>query len=95
MPDRVVRFTEQFFSALDDVLPTAREPDGRPSVTDFLLLDLPTLRDALGQSYDDVTLPTATPSVRVLLASSVLVGMVAIYMALEGDVVEAFWIEIE
>jgi hypothetical protein len=45
--ERQVRFTEQFFERLDSLLPTERGADGTPSVTDFLLLDLPAVRDRL------------------------------------------------
>jgi hypothetical protein len=41
VPERPVRFTEQFFNRLDWLLPSERGADGTPSVTDFLLLDGP------------------------------------------------------
>jgi hypothetical protein len=47
VPDRTVRFTEQFFDRLDELLPEQRASDGTPSITDFLLLDLPAIRDRL------------------------------------------------
>lgn len=45
VPERQVRFTEQFFDRLDTLLPSERGADGTPSVTDSVLLDLPAVRD--------------------------------------------------
>jgi hypothetical protein len=41
VPEREVRFTEQFFDRLELLLPSERGADGTPSITDFLLIDLP------------------------------------------------------
>ncbi len=38
---RVVRFAESFFANLDEQLPAERTGDGRPSVTDYLLMFRP------------------------------------------------------
>jgi hypothetical protein len=53
--DRRIRFTEQFFDRLDALLPTERGADGAPSVTDFLLLDLPRVRDRLVHDFEGNT----------------------------------------
>ena len=95
MSDRQVRFTEQFFDRLDLLLPGDRGSDGTPSVTDFLLLDLPRVRDGLATEYFDNTLPTDDPEVRVYIGAGLLVLRFAIYVALEGETVEAFWLSIE
>lgn len=63
MPERQVRFTEQFFDQLDRLLPGERGADGTPSVTDMLLLDLPRVRDRLAADYEGNTLPTDEPDV--------------------------------
>jgi hypothetical protein len=47
LPERQVRFTEQFFNRLEWLLPGERAADGMPSITDFLLFDLPRVRDRL------------------------------------------------
>ncbi len=52
MPEVQVRFTEQFFDRLDLLLPDERGLDGTPSVTDFLLFDLPTVRDELATDFE-------------------------------------------
>jgi hypothetical protein len=94
--DRVVRFTEQFFDRLADLLDEDRGIDGAPSITDFLLLDLPAVRDALANDYHNVTLPTADPDVRVYLSAGVLVRRFAVYVAVELDgSVEGFWIDFD
>lgn len=47
VPDRQVIFNTAFFDALDAQLPEFRTASGGPSATDFLLHDLPRLRDLL------------------------------------------------
>ena len=62
MSDRLVRFTESFFEDLDDQLPEERSASGAPSATDFLLYDLPRLRDALASGYGvDAARPRSGP----------------------------------
>lgn len=95
MPERQVRFTEQFFEALDESLPSERGVDGSPSVTDFLLVDLPAVRDRLADDFGRWTLPTDDPDVRVLVGAGVLVQRFALFVALVEEVVEVFWITVE
>jgi hypothetical protein len=64
VPERQVRFTEQFFNRLDWLLPDERGADGAPSVTDFLLLDLPPVRDDLATNFEATTFETDDPEVR-------------------------------
>ena len=93
--ERQVRFTEQFFDRLDVLLPGARGVDGTPSITDFLLLDLPRVRDRLVSDYRGNTLATDDPDVRVYIGAGVLVTRYAIFVAGEGDAIEAFWVSID
>jgi hypothetical protein len=51
---RVVRVDPQFFSDLDAQLGDSRGPHGEPSSSDFLLLDLPTIADVFGESFDEL-----------------------------------------
>ncbi len=95
MPERHVRFTEQFFDRLDQLLPSEREADGSPSVTDFLLHDLPRVRDRLATDYEHATLPTDDPDIRVFIGAGILVRRFAIYVALEAATIEAFWLTID
>ena len=94
MPERQVRFTEQFFDRLDELLPNQREAAGTPSATDFLLIDLPTVRDRLAVGYERNTLATEDPEIRVFIGSGVLVARFAIFAVLEGDVVEVIWLTV-
>jgi hypothetical protein len=93
--DRIVRFTEQFFDRLDLLLPDSRDETGTPSITDFLLHDLPAVRDRLSRNYEGNTLSTGEVDVRVYIGAGVLVPRFAVYVALEDDDVEAFWITID
>ncbi len=96
MPDRVVRFTEQFFAQLEALLPEERGGDGTPSITDFLLLDLPAIRDRLATAYERVTMTTADPDVRAYVGAGILIARVAVFVALDvAGSVEAFWIEFD
>jgi hypothetical protein len=95
VPERQVRFTEQFFNRLDVLLPSERGIDGTPSITDFLLLDLPRVRDRLVWDYQGNTLATEDPDVRVYIGAGLLVSRYAIFVAEEGDAIEAFWVSID
>jgi hypothetical protein len=95
VPERQVRFTEQFFNRLDWLLPDERGADGTPSVTDFLLLDLPPVRDDLATNFEATTFETDDPEVRVYIGTGILVSAFAIYAAREGETIEAFWITID
>jgi hypothetical protein len=91
--ERIVRFTEQFFDQLDALLPQARGVDGTPSVTDFLLLELPPVRDLLASEFEYRTTPTRDPDVRVYLGIGVLVKELALFAALDpAGQVEVFWV---
>jgi hypothetical protein len=92
VPDRQVRFSEQFFERLDLLLPDERGPDGTPSVTDFLVFDLPRVRDQLASDLEGNTLPTESPDIRVFVGAGLLVDGYAMYVALDGNTVEVFWI---
>jgi hypothetical protein len=95
VPDRVIRFTEQFFDRLAELLPEERGADGSPSITDFLLLDLPAVRNALAADFERFTLATHDPDVRVYIGAGVLVRTMTVYASIEQHDIEAFWIELE
>ena len=52
MTQRTVRFASSFFRALDAHFPEARSADGQPSATDFLVFDLPPVRDLLAADLE-------------------------------------------
>lgn len=54
MNRRQVRFTEQFFERLDELLPPGRPDDGGPSASDFLLHELPNVIDAIADDVVEV-----------------------------------------
>jgi hypothetical protein len=95
VPERQVRFTEQFFDRLELLFPTERGVDGTPSVTDFLLLELPAVRDRLATNFAGSTLATDDPDIRVFIGAGILVSRFAIFAVLDEDIVEAFWIVID
>jgi hypothetical protein len=55
-------------------LPDDRAADGTPSVTDFLLLDLPPVRDDLANNFEGTTFETDDPEVRVYIGTGILVS---------------------
>jgi hypothetical protein len=86
-----------FFSSLDDQLPAERPGDGRPSITDFLAFDIPTLRDRLAEDLEGCT-TTVPPghNVRAYIGNGILVSYFIAYVILRADdVVEVVDIEIE
>jgi hypothetical protein len=96
VPERVVRFTEQFFNRLDSLLPEERTADGTPSVTDFIVHELPRVRDRLSEDFEGNTAAADEPDVRVYLSSGVLAKTIAVYAALDDDGnIEAFWLSVE
>ena len=97
MTDRLVRFTESFFVDLDDQLPEERSASGAPSATDFLLYDLPRLRDALASGFEASTLPVPDLApIRVLAGTGTLVAAAALYAFLDAnDYVVVVSIDIE
>ena len=97
MTRRIVRFTELFFSNLDEQLPSERPGNGQPSVTDFLVFDVPTIRDRLAEDAEGCT--TSVPpghNVRAYIGNGLLVSYFIAYVILRADdVVDVVGIEIE
>jgi hypothetical protein len=79
-PRRRVRVTESFFEQLDELLHPDRGPNGEPSATDFLVIDLPSIVDSFGTGFD--ALPEViegVPSPRMLIAVGRLVGRFVVF----------------
>jgi len=94
--DRVVRSHETFSDDLDELLPPERSADGLPSVTDFLLYDLPRLRDLLADDYESNTLEVhRCDDLRILVQSGTLVRTVALYVTATPLEVLVLDVEIE
>jgi hypothetical protein len=88
--ERTVRFTESFFERLEELLPAERGADGTPSITDFLVLEVPGLRDGLAADAVRLTRPTTIDGVRVYINGGVLVPAVMMYMFVDDLDVEVF-----
>jgi hypothetical protein len=80
---RTVRVDQSFFDDLDRQLGSERGPNGEPSSTDFIVVDLPTVVDEFAENFDK--LPSAYPGrsdyrvlvIRgILVAAAVVVGQV-------------------
>lgn len=86
MAERLVRFRPTFFEDLDRLLPSERTASGRPSSTDFLLYDLPPIRDLLAEDVlgQTVSVPGAG-RLRVFLGAATLVDAVAVYVLVAAD----------
>jgi len=83
---RTVRVDPSFFNELDDQLGPERGPDGEPSSTDFLVIDLPTIVEEFAEGFD--TLPTAfagRDDYRVLIATGTLVAAAVFIGQLRPD----------
>lgn len=97
MTDRIVRFTQSFFRALDEALPQSRTSDGNASASDFLLFELPPVRDLMASDFERHTVVFPPGGhVRVYLGSGTLVERFALFATLVGqDTVEVLDIGIE
>lgn len=86
---RPVRVADSLFEQLDRLLPAERGAGGEPSVTDFLVLDLPAIVDRFAVDFD--VLPeviVGVPSGRVLVTTGGLVARIAVYglEAVDGSI---------
>ncbi len=92
-PRREVRVAQAFFDQLDGQLGHERGPDGEPSATDFLVVDLPGIVDNIGAEFD--TLPEAVGGVGAArLHIGALVRAVVVTAILIDDVIELIGIEV-
>lgn len=79
-PRRRVRIAESFFEQLDGLLPADRGPNGEPSATDFLVIDLPSIVDLFAAGFD--ALPEViegVPSARMLIGVGRLVARFVVF----------------
>ena len=77
---RVVRVTAGFFDQLDTYFAAERGPNGEPSATDFLVLELPAIVERFATDFD--ALPEIVDGVsagRMLITAGVLVQAIAVY----------------
>jgi hypothetical protein len=94
---RIVRTSPAFFEQLDQQLGASRGPSGEPSATDFLVLELPAIVEALATRFRE--LPEAVegvPDARMAIGTGKLVQAFAVYGLLMGDEsVELIGVEID
>ena len=90
MTERTVRFTEDFFDRLEELLPAERGADGIPSITDFLAFEIPGLRDLLAADAIGFTTATVIHGVRAYVNGGVLVPAILLYLAVDDHDVTVF-----
>ena len=75
-----------FVDDLDSQLPVERSAAGEPSATDFLLYDLPRLRDQLSADFvgNTLSLPGLAP-LRMMIATGTLMHSVALYAYVDAN----------
>ncbi len=84
-----------FFDRLDVLLPSERGPDGMPSTADFVLHELTHVVEALADDFIGATSPLPDSDTRVLVATGLLVGAMAIYVRENSrGAVEVLWLDL-
>jgi hypothetical protein len=94
---RTVRVDQQFFTELDAQLGETRGPNGEPSASDFLLIELPTIAEAFGERFDDLLrLYPERDDYRYLVAGGRLVyAVVVVGQLIDDETISLFGIEID
>ena len=94
---RVVRVTDAFFEQVDDALGLDRGPNGEPSATDFIVLELPSIVERFATDFEG--LPEIVEGVaagRMLITSGVLVRAVAVFsLAMSDTTIDLIGVTIE
>ena len=94
---REVRVAEAFFGQLDAQLGVERGPNGEPSATDFLVLELPAIVERFASDFGGLPEMVAGVSAgRMFVSSGVLVRAAVVYgIELPDRAVELIGIEID
>jgi len=94
---RTVRVDQQFFTELDAQLGETRGPNGEPSASDFLLIELPTIAETFGERFDELLrLYPERDDYRYLVAGGRLVyAVVVVGQLINDDTISLFGIEID
>jgi hypothetical protein len=93
---RTVRVDQQFFTELDAQLGKTRGPNGEPSASDFLLIELPTIAETFGERFDELLrLYPERDDYRYLVAGGRLVYAVVVGQLINEDTISLFGIEID
>src|SRR4051812_21149110 len=74
------RSTRRSFEQLDDALGVDRGPNGEPSASDFIVLELPPIVGRFATDFDGLPeIVDGVPAGRMLITSGVLVRAVAVF----------------
>jgi hypothetical protein len=94
---RTVSVDQQFFTELDAQLGETRGPNGEPSASDFLLIELPTIAETFGERFDELLrLYPERDDYRYLVAGGRLVyAVVVVGQLINDDTISLFGIEID
>lgn len=77
---REVRVAPIFFEQLDRQLGTERGPNGEPSATDFLVMDLPGIVEKFATAFDNLPMiAEGVPSARRYIGTGLLVTAVVVH----------------
>ncbi len=97
MTRRTVRVDQQFFTELDAQLGETRGPNGEPSASDFLLIELPTIAETFGERFDELLrLYPERDDYRYLVAGGRLVyAVVVVGQLIDDDTLSLFGAEID
>lgn len=83
---RQVRVSEAFFVQLDSQLGPDRGPEGHPSATDFLVLELPVVVERLATDLEGLPeIVEGFPGGRMFISGGLLVRAFAVYGLLMTD----------
>ena len=83
---RPVKVDERFLELLDAQLGSERGPNGEPSATDFLLVELPPIAERFATTFHELMTPIADrPDYRSVLSIGTLVPRVLVTGVLEAD----------
>ena len=97
MSRRLVRVSGDFFDQLDRQLPAERGPNGEPSASDFVGIDLPVVIERFASGFDE--LPEAVPGVstaRVIVGTGKVVEFFVVYgLLLDDDAIELIGVDID
>lgn len=94
---RTVRVTDAFFDQLDTYFRPDRGPQGEPSATDFIVLELPAIVERFATGFDELPeIVEGLPVGRMLITSGVLVRAVAVFgLATTGTTIDLIGLAIE
>lgn len=83
---RVVRVSQAFFDQLDEQLPSERGPEGDPSATDFVVIELSAVVERFASGFDNLPeVIEGAPGARMLIAPGLLVRVFAVFGVLMID----------